>query len=117
MDDQATGSGNAALAQTLDQKKAVWIRQFGEIIEATIGRTECVFRPADLDEWERLQDKFADDKHPATYLRELTLKVTLHPSRDEMEQLLQRFPAVPDALCQKLREIGGGKIEFTVKKG
>lgn len=117
MDDQDTGAGNAALAQTLDQKKAAWARQYGEIIETKLGRVECVFRPADLDEWERLQDKLAEDKHPAAYLRELTLNVVLHPSRDELEKLLQRFPAVPDALCTKLREIGGGKIEFTVKKG
>ncbi|HEV8246079.1 MAG TPA: hypothetical protein VGP93_09940 [Polyangiaceae bacterium] len=110
-------AGGAAVAQTLDQKKEAWKRQYGEILEAKLGKTECVFRPVDLDEWERLQDKIADDKHPASYLRELTLNVTLHPARDDMEALIGRYPAFPDSLCSKLREIGGGKIEISVKKG
>lgn len=108
---------SAASAQTLEQKKELWKRQYGEILEATLGKTECVFRPCDLDEWERLQDKLADDKRPSTYMRELVLNVTLHPSRDEVERLLQRYSAFPDTLCGKLRESGGGKIEITVKKG
>lgn len=115
--DQDTDPGAALRPQTLEQKKEAWKRHHGEILEAKLGKTECVFRPAELDEWERLQDKLTEDKHPATYLREVTLNVTLHPSRDEMEALLQRYPAFPDALCTKLREIGGGKIEISVKKG
>lgn len=112
-----TGAGSAAMAQTLDQKKAAWARQYGEIFEAKLGTVECVFRPCDLDEWERLQNKLAEDKFPASYLRELTLNVTLYPSREEMERLLQRWSAFPDRLCQKLKERGGGEIEIAVKKG
>lgn len=117
MDGQDQGVGSALTPQTLEQKKEAWARQYSEIIEARVGKTDCVWRPADLDEWERLQDKLAEDKHPTAYLRELTLTVLLYPAREEMERLLQKYPDVPNGLCQKLKEIGGGHIKFTVKKG
>jgi hypothetical protein len=113
-EDQAAGA--ALMAQTLEQKKAAWKRQFGFILEVKLGNTECVFRPCDLDEWERLQDKLNQDRTPSTYLRELTLSVLLHPTQGDMEKLLQRWPAFPDRLCQTLREHGGGTVEIAVKK-
>jgi hypothetical protein len=115
--DQETSPGAAAMPQTLEQRKEAWKRKYGEILEARLGKTEWVGRPADLDEWERLQDKLAEDRHPAAYLRELTLNVTLYPEREQMEVILQRYHAFPDAVCSKLREHGGGKIEILVKKG
>jgi hypothetical protein len=81
-EDQVAGS--ALMAQTLEQKKSAWKRQF--------------------------------DRTPSTYLRELTLNVLLHPTRDEMATLLNRWPAFPDRLCQTLREHGGGTVEIAVKK-
>ena len=108
MSDESTG----AQPETLDQKRAKWKKQYGEILECKLGKTECIFRPADQGEWERLQDKISDDKNPSSYLRSTAQQVLLHPSREEFEALLERYPAFPDTLCSKLRELGGGKVEM-----
>jgi hypothetical protein len=100
-----------------DQKDK-WKEQYGQIAEAKLGNVELCFRPPELDEWERCQNKLAtDSKEKAVHIRSLTQQVLLSPDRDTYAKLLERYPGFPLKLFDTLGDLVGGSTDIVVKKG
>lgn len=62
-------------------------------------RYECVFRTPTRAEYKMFRANLHNDARKADANEVLAMQVVVHPSREAFGALLDRFPAIPDALA------------------
>ncbi len=81
------------------------------------GEARCLFRAPYLSEWERLQNRLVESKDRMVLFRELAGVLVLHPTRQELSELLEINFAFPARLSKHFEETMGGEANAVEKKG
>lgn len=81
------------------------------------GEARCLFRAPFLSEWERLQNRLVESKDRMVLFRELAGVLVLHPTRQELSELLEVNIAFPARLSKHFEETMGGEANAVEKKG
>jgi hypothetical protein len=81
------------------------------------GEARCLFRAPYLSEWERLQNRLVESKDRMVLFRELAGQLVLHPTRQELSELLEVNIAFPARLSKHFEETMGGEANAVEKKG
>lgn len=81
------------------------------------GEARVLFRAPYLSEWERLQNRLVESKDRMVLFRELAGQLVLHPTRQELSELLEVNIAFPARLSSHFEEAMGGQANAIEKKG
>lgn len=112
----------ASAADPLDAKFSQLSQQHEGAVEFRLrqrggGEARCLFRPPYLSEWERLQNRLVESKDRMVLFRELAGVLVLHPTRQELSDLLEINFAFPARLSKYFEETMGGEANAVEKKG
>lgn len=75
---------------------------------------DIVFKPAPKEVWDEFVDQHSEA--PQDSLRTLVDACVVFPSVEEVQKIHDDFPALADAIAQKIREKSGGRKALDAKK-
>lgn len=78
--------------------------------EAELGGVKLVCRVPAIEDWDRYLWNIKK-KDSVVAAKELMLQTNEGMPDEELEALFERFPAMPEAFCEKLEELAGGDVE------
>ncbi len=94
--------------KTLGELKA----QHGEVHVLGGSGELVVVKPPTRAAWKRFKTWLSDDRRKADAFEALLVDCIVFPSRDEVDKMLDRKPALAEAFGNKLFELaGGGEVE------
>lgn len=99
-------------ASLVDRLKA----EHGEVYLVRAAGAEVVVRPPRRAEYRRFRALVMDESRRADALERLVRDCTVHPAPEELDDLLERKPALAEVVGAKLLELAGAQEEAEIKK-
>lgn len=76
---------------------------------------ECVFRRPTRAEYKRFRSMMFNPATQPEAQEQLARVCVVHPSREAFDALLERYPAIPEAVAQDILKLAGISVDESLK--
>lgn len=91
-------------------------QKHGEVFLVAHAGREFLFRRATRGEWKRFRTAIFDERKRADALEQLVRSVIVHPSAEDFDAMLEKFPALGETIGEQVTEVAGGGKADEAKK-